>query len=361
VPKKKTLDFVIDEFDKRGFTLVTSHYESSRWNVRYVCPNGHVRVSTLASFSTGSGCLECVGKVKKTLDVVISEFDSRGHILVTSDYKNNQQKLRYVCPEGHIRTIKYNGFQQGDGCSKCVGRNRGFDEVLFIFDKMGFTVVSYLYTGYSSKLRLVCKNGHICNLSVKDISNGHRCGDCSKNKRKDISEVRVEFEKRGYSILTDTYKNNSELILCRCANGHILRKSFHNLMGDHGCLLCAPSPISSISQKWLSVLFIENREHTIVVKDGIRYRVDGFSPAEKIVYEFLGDFYHGNPARFAPEDFNKKLKKSFGQLFEETIKKLESLADAGYRVVYVWEADFKKGKMISGTLEPKTNTKMVTR
>lgn len=108
-----------------------------------------------------------------------------------------------------------------------------------------------------------------------------------------------------------------------------------------GCPYCAKcSSISKPSQKWLDDLNVEVREHYIKGFGKRGFKVDGFCPRKKIVYEFLGDYWHGNPDMFKPEDFNKRVKKSFGQLHKEWLDRKDLLEKAGYKVVYIWESDF---------------------
>ena len=51
---------------------------------------------------------------------------------------------------------------------------------------------------------------------------------------------------------------------------------------------------------WLDYLDVPNdklhREVTLKVKDKV-YHVDGFEPKTNTVYEFNGDYWHGNPER----------------------------------------------------------------
>ena len=67
--------------------------------------------------------------------------------------------------------------------------------------------------------------------------------------------------------------------------------------------------------------------------------VDGYCEDTNEVFEFLGDYWHGN----ALSKFKDKDK------YANTIKRLQEIASLGYTVHYVWESDFDKGLAISGT------------
>ena len=49
---------------------------------------------------------------------------------------------------------------------------------------------------------------------------------------------------------------------------------------------------------------------------------------------------------------NPTNKKSYGELYKDTIKKINKLRQADYKVIYVWEKDFKEGKLISEGSDP---------
>lgn len=73
-----------------------------------------------------------------------------------------------------------------------------------------------------------------------------------------------------------------------------------------------------------------------------KYKVDGYDPKTNTVYEFLGDYWHGNPELFDFEDINQNVHKTFGELYILTFERLNNLKDLGYNVEYIWESDFSQ-------------------
>jgi hypothetical protein len=69
--------------------------------------------------------------------------------------------------------------------------------------------------------------------------------------------------------------------------------------------------------------------------------VDGFDSETNTVYEFYGDYYHGNPKIYKKDDVNPTTKCSYGLLYENTQKREQDLKNAGYNVISVWESDWK--------------------
>ena len=114
----------------------------------------------------------------------------------------------------------------------------------------------------------------------------------------------------------------------------------------HGCPKCAFNTSNSISQKetlWLDSLGIATlvRTATLHLSNGRRVVVDGYDPQTNTVYEFLGDYWHGNPDKFTRDEFNKRVKKTFGELYDATIHRQNEILENGYKLVTMWEMDWK--------------------
>jgi hypothetical protein len=69
-------------------------------------------------------------------------------------------------------------------------------------------------------------------------------------------------------------------------------------------------------------------------------KVDGWI-GPNVVIEYHGDFFHGHE-RFDPEEMNKFLGVTYGELNYRTMVRMDKLVRAGNVVKYVWESDFKK-------------------
>ena len=78
---------------------------------------------------------------------------------------------------------------------------------------------------------------------------------------------------------------------------------------------------------------------------GTKYVADGFDPKSNTIFEFDGDYWHGNPKVYAKNKVNRVSKMSFGDLFLKTVMKRKHLESLGYRVQSIWESDWKRGKL----------------
>ena len=68
--------------------------------------------------------------------------------------------------------------------------------------------------------------------------------------------------------------------------------------------------------------------------------VDFYSPSRNLIIEFLGDYYHGNLIKFERDDINPTVKKTYGELNDQTFKRFDKLKQNGYKIQYIWECDF---------------------
>lgn len=76
--------------------------------------------------------------------------------------------------------------------------------------------------------------------------------------------------------------------------------------------------------------------------DGKKYIVDGYSKSTNTIFEFLGDYYHGNPDTYDANFYNDKLKKTACELHDEWIKRKSMFKALNYKLIYLWENEYDK-------------------
>lgn len=74
---------------------------------------------------------------------------------------------------------------------------------------------------------------------------------------------------------------------------------------------------------------------------GTNYFVDGYCQETNTIYEFHGDFWHGNPKLYLSSEYHPINKKTFGELYEKTMIRENTIRDLGYSVVSIWEREWK--------------------
>ena len=179
---KLTIEFVRESFEDRGYKLLTKEYINNSQKLDYVCPKQRKGQITWNNWNDGKRCPCCSGTLKKTIEFIRESFEAKGYTLLTMEYKNVEQKLEYVCPIGHKHSVSWVGWYCNDNkCPYCVGNAKltiGF--IREEFKKEGYILLTGEYVNSRQKLDYICPEGHkhsIC-WSNWNHPKKHRCPTC---------------------------------------------------------------------------------------------------------------------------------------------------------------------------------------
>jgi len=166
-------------------------------------------------------------------------------------------------------------------------------------------------------------------------------------------ELKIEWHPDNPKSMKD-YSSGSNIIvkwICSKNSSHIWPTTVHcrTKKESTNCPYCFISnTYSKAEMNWL--ISIEEKENIVIQnalsQDG-QYkikgvgRVDGFCQKTNTVYEFNGDFWHGNPSIYDRDGINSATKTSFGELYDKTIKREQKIIDLGYNLVVKWETDIE--------------------
>ena len=70
------------------------------------------------------------------------------------------------------------------------------------------------------------------------------------------------------------------------------------------------------------------------------YEVDAYHQDTKTIYEFLGDYWHGNP-----HCYDHKINIEMKKRYDKTIIRFNTLIENGYNIKYIWEYDYRISNM----------------
>lgn len=267
-----------------------------------------------------------------------------------SDYHSSISPIVIICPTHGEFTQRPANHLTGNGCPKCA-TNYPSDTQSFIIKANEVHALGYSYnhTTYHTAIApvtITCYTHGDFYQSPNNHLAGHGCPLCNGG----VSITHDEFVKRSnvvhggrYHYLTK-YTRSSALLPITCDHhGEFLQRPNDHLNGD-GCPRCGKR-ISFLSDQWLDHLSIPNdydhREVTNLIPNR-RYAVDGYDPETNTVYEFHGDYWHGNPQIYDPDDINPSTKTTYGQLYQNTLSKKSRYLDAGYKYYEIWESDWIK-------------------
>ncbi|MCK9369719.1 hypothetical protein M0R04_07405 [Candidatus Dojkabacteria bacterium] len=122
-----------------------------------------------------------------------------------------------------------------------------------------------------------------------------------------------------------------------------------NTVGNH--LRMLQIDIRKNHQSYVSKLWMESiiKEEGIIIEYEYQFdrlnkrsRADGYCTKTNTIYEFHGDYWHGNPSIYAPNFYNKITKTNMGELYQNTIDRENKIKELGYNLVVMWESDWNK-------------------
>jgi len=269
------------------------------------------------------------------------------------NYINNKTKIVIICkihgefyqsPSNHIS--KYNK----NGCPICAGKNKTTADFttqcrIKHNDKYNYSLTNY--KGYYSEIKIICpKHGLFLQRAGHHLE-GSGCKQCGienstdsklSNKKDFISKAnKIHNNKYDYSCVIYKRARNPVKIICP-KHGLFLQSPDNHICKAKGCPSCHHR-ISKGEIEFLNYYKIQpnNRQKYI-----FPYKVDGYDPQTNTIYEFLGDYYHGNPIKFDHKKYNKICHKTYGDLYNKTFFKLKNLKMMGYSIKYIWENDWYK-------------------
>lgn len=182
----------------------------------------------------------------------------------------------------------------------------------------------------------------------KGVAEGQGCRACgverfSEGIRMSFAEWRrrcEEIHDQLYDYSGVEWKGRLEKveILCKQHGSFVQRASDH--LAGHACPKCNQS--SSIKEKkWLDSLGVSEVFRQVRLEiGGTSFVVDGYDPNNETIYEFWGDFFHGNPKVHKKRDKITFIGKTFAQLFRKTQQKRRFIQNAGYNLIEIWENEW---------------------
>jgi hypothetical protein len=314
-----------------------------------------------------SGCFECAKKSMNTLlpleELMASFRKAHGdrYSYDKVDYKGTKETITIVCQvHGDFRQ-KPAQHMMGNGCQRCSKRYRWNTEE-FINNSREvhgnkFTYDRTEYLGALASVTITCPHhGDFQTQPARHIQFKNGCPHCNSRRLKSperfIQDATARFGDRyDYSLVK--YVNSSTPIKIICKRHGIFEQppSWH-LNNAIGCQQCSYN-VSSKETAWLDSLNLPStvKRQTKVLIDGRRRNVDAVDNSTRTIYEFWGDWWHGNPKFFASDDVHPKAKKTYGELYRETLAKRRAIKRAGFKLVEIWEHKYdsfvKSGKMLA--------------
>ena len=253
--KRLTLKFVREKFAERDYILLSDNYINAHQKLKFRCDKGHIHAMTYGNFKNGARCIFCFRKYnadscRMDYSVIKESFERENYQLLTlaTEYKNSNQKLKYICPVGHKHSICWSAWKTGNRCAVCAGQVlRPIEEVRESFEAAGYALLDTKYENWEQKLRFICPKGHKGTIGWGSWSRGSRCQLCFReNSKNKFGDIKKAFESKGYTLLSTKYKNAYSHLDYICPEGHHHSMAWNNFQQGTNCPTCA---IKTIKRK----------------------------------------------------------------------------------------------------------------
>lgn len=275
--------------------------------------------------------------------------------------RQDTKNLTFVCNQGHEMIMSLIQVMQNSRCKVCnPKKHAGKLNPAFVtlsefntrlLEKRGedsFRFDPTEYSGVYTAITFQCtKCGHLSKKQPRAILQEKiGCAGCTNQvpyttetfiaKAKEIWKDAFDFSLVQYG------QHNKNHITLVCKKGHTFSIAPSNLLSGRGCRDCAMKKfVSAAETEWLNSLNlpIECRNRTIKIKNR-QFNVDAL--INGTIYEYYGDFWHGNPKRFTAENTHpcQWINLTMGELYARTIEREAALRSAGYVVITMWESDW---------------------
>lgn len=185
---------------------------------------------------------------------------------------------------------------------------------------------------------------------------GHGCPYCyvkpcaHNNLLALYPDICLEWNQKNVGLPETYAPHSNSKIWWRCLEkGHEWLSSIGSRVNGRGCPHCAKTRMYSKKQIiWLENIMKEQKisiQHALSPEGEYRIptigKVDGYCASTNTVFEFHGDYWHGNPLVWDENKVHEVIGKLFGQLYRETLARDDKIRKLGYNLVVQWETNLE--------------------
>ncbi len=305
-----------------------------------------------------NGCKKCnyndydtKSFIEESIKIHANKYDYSKSI-----YIDSKTPITIICKmHGEFKHVA-NVHLRPTGCGKCSKSCKSntkefIDKAIQIYgDTYDYSKVEYIKA--IDKVIIICKKHGEFLLSPNSHLRGVNCAKCVGGVRLSLIEFiekakKTHGNKYDYSKVEYIRSIDKVIIICK-KHGEFKQSPSCHLDGN-GCQKCANKGFSKAQIEWLSLLEkLYNIKIQHAMNDGehriksTKWKTDGYCKETNTVFEYHGDYWHGNPNRYDPEYMNTVCKRKMKTLYANTINREQKIRDLGYNLEVMWESDWNK-------------------
>ena len=348
--------------DKYDYSKI--NYTKMNEKVIIICrSHGEFEQTPSSHITHKSGCQTCAGKYLSNTEEFINkskEIHGDKYDYTKVNYTNNHTDIIIICKEHgeFLQTPQMHLSRRG--CRLCGIESMKLKQRTSIEDfiqnakkihgdKYDYSKVEYINANI--KVIIICKQHGEFNQAPTSHLIGAGCskcaGNCLSNTEEFINKAQYIHGNK-YDYTKVNYIKSNQKIIINCRNHGEFEQTPSNHLHGYGCKNCS-SNYSKMQIAWLK--FLEKLYNITIIHQenggeytipNTKYKADGYCEKNNTIYEFHGDYWHGNPNRYDSNDINKTTNCSFGELYQNTLKKEQKIKECGFNLITIWESDWIK-------------------
>jgi ribosomal protein S8E len=373
------------------FNYTKTKYINAKTKVIITCSEHGDFNQTPGEHLRGYGCFKCGCEKRSRIQcLTIEEFIQKAQ---TKNIKENgeplwsYEKTKYInaktkviitCNKhGDFKVTPNKHLTRGDACNICSREQMcikmSSNTIEFIKKAQVshinendrepiYTYKNTIYKNSHTKVIITCsKHGDFLQTPANHLW-GYGCIKCSQENSGSSQRLTTdEFIKKAqqkhkndngepiYMYKNTQYINAHTQVEIICNIHGTFKQIPCNHLNGNGCPKCCQTNCSKSQIEWLKFISKLNNIHIIHSLNGgefvipnTKFKADGYCKETNTIYEYHGDYWHGNPKRFDKDKINKTTDCTFGELYKTTLEREQIIKELGYNLIIMWENDWNK-------------------
>jgi len=190
--QKNTLEDMHVLAKKRGGKCIADEYILNNVPIEWQCSEGHRWFAQPSNVTSGEWCPHCKKESEKlTIEEMQEIAIANNGRCLSKEYVTGKVKLEWQCEKGHRwwakpMLVKHHG----SWCPHCAkNRKKTIFEVKLIAQERGGKLISDEYINSKEPMKWQCSEGHEFERKLTEVLHrGRWCKECKKNKNKNIKK-----------------------------------------------------------------------------------------------------------------------------------------------------------------------------
>jgi hypothetical protein len=187
-------------------------------------------------------------------------------------------------------------------------------------------------------------------LQLKELNLNYQFNLLNVNKNELFYRKANEKHNNYYIYNKVNYINGSTDVTITCIKHGDFTVAPYNHLAGQGCPQCFKHKYYSLGQiQWLNFIQLKDNisiQHAENIGEfkipNTTFKADGYCKETNTIYEYYGDYWHGNPNVFLQTDIHPVIKKTYGEIYKNTLNREQQIRNMGFNLIVIWENDWIK-------------------